>query len=372
MGRHLPRHRGADPAPRGRAPRDPPRLRDLRPRGPGNAGAGRDPPPRAPRGRLQARRGHRPHLGRQECAGQPRGVRPRRGLAPRAHPRRAVRAGPGRAALQRRPRLRRPDRRGGVDVPRPPRGRRALRPALRARAGRRVPGHQPRPVPPGRGAGRPAPQPVRGRRRRSVDLWLARRRPLERAGLRARLPGCPGAAPGAELPLDRRDPRCRQRGHRPQPLAQGQDPVERARARSAAVLRAGRRRGRGGAPRAARARGAPARRGALRRMRGAVPHQRAIARARDRAAARRHSLRDRGRGRVLPAARGQGSARLPAPDREPGRPRGVLAGVEHAAPAPRRPARGAAASSRRRRWRRWRAWGRGRAPRRPGRATCWA
>ena len=81
---------------------------------------------------------------------------------------------------------------------------------------RRVPGHEPRPVPPPAAARGEAPERVRGGGPGPVDLCLPRgghpQHPRLREGLRRRRHR--GAR--AELPLDERDPRGGERGHRQQ------------------------------------------------------------------------------------------------------------------------------------------------------------
>ena len=101
-------------------------------------------------------------------------------------------------------------------------------------------------------AGR-AREHLRRRRPGPVDLRLPRRRHPQHPRVRARLPRRAHDRAGAELPLDEHDPARRERRHRQQPRAQGEEPLVRARRRRPGP----RARGRG-----------RARRGALRRRRG--------------------------------------------------------------------------------------------------------
>ena len=114
-----------------------------------------------------------------------------------------------------------------------PGGAGALRAALPVRDGRRVPGHQPAAVPAGQAARQRAPQPVRGRRPRSVDLQVARRRPAQHPGLRARLPRGRRRPARAQLSLDAGDPRRRLGGDCQQPQSQGEDALDRPEGRRA-------------------------------------------------------------------------------------------------------------------------------------------
>ena len=280
MGDDLPLRLRAHAARRRGAARLHARLHDLR-----RAGLA------APRQELHRGARHRPQavpragpaaadLGRQERAAR-RGGLPAQGRqllrADRGRRLRALRAAPAR---RERDGLRRP----AVPLREPVRalrGRARPLPAqFPARARGRVPGHQPRAVPLAPAARRGASQPLRRRRRRPVDLPLPRRRHPQHPRLRGPLPRRERDQARAELPLDADDPERLQRGHRQQPLAQGQD----------ALVRAGR--GRPGAR--ARARGR-ARRGPLRRLR-------------DRAAGRRGRLARRHR-RLLPGQRAEPRAR---------------------------------------------------------------
>ena len=72
---------------------------------------------------------------------------------------------------------------------------------------------------------------LRRRRRRSIDLWLARRRGRQHPALRARLSRREGGAAGAQLPLHRPHPRRCLASDRAQSRAAGQDAVHRRRTR---------------------------------------------------------------------------------------------------------------------------------------------
>ena len=216
VGDDVPRRLRPHPAARGRPPRLPLELHDLRP---GRPGARRQGLPRGARPRpeaLPAARHPLAHLLREEP--------PRLGGAvPREH-RQLLRPGRGRRlrALRAAPaRLQRDGLRRPAGAQRRP--ARELRRRARALAGRvqpparrRVPGHEPRAVPHRAPALRRAPQRLRRRRRRPGDLHLARRRHPQHPRLRARLPGRARRAPGAELPLLAAHPRRRQRRHRAQ------------------------------------------------------------------------------------------------------------------------------------------------------------
>ena len=266
---------------------------------------------------LRAARHPAPDLGRQERAARRRGLPAQGRQLLRADRRRRLR--PLRAAPARGQRdgLRRP----AVPLREPVRalrgGARPLPALVPARARRRVPGHEPRPVPLAPAALRGAPQPLRGRRRRPVDLRLARRRRPQHPRLRGRLPGRHGRQARAELPLDADDPERGQRGDRQQPLAQGQDALERARRRrSGPRARAGGRARRGAlrrlGDRAARGRGRLAR-----RHRGLLPDQRPEPRARGHARPLRRPVPGHRRHPLLRARRDQGRARVPDAAREP-------------------------------------------------------
>ena len=72
----------------------------------------------------------------------------------------------------------------------------------------------------------------RGRRRRPVDLRLPRRDDPQHPGVRAGLPERAHDPAGAELPLHPDDPVRGQRGDRPQPQPQAEEPVVRGRRRA--------------------------------------------------------------------------------------------------------------------------------------------
>ena len=81
-----------------------------------------------------------------------------------------------------------------------------------------------------------------------LDLRVQRSRHPQHPRLRGRVPRRPRGPPGAELPLDADDPRCRQRGDRQQPRAEAQVAVDRrgagaTRSRSASSRTSTRRRG---------------------------------------------------------------------------------------------------------------------------------
>ena len=207
---------------------------------------------------------------------------------------------------------------------------------LPLRDGGRVSGHQPRAVQAGLDPRRRARQYRRGGRPGSVDLRVPRRRHPQHRRVRARLPQRPRDRAGTELSLDPDDPRCCQRGDRPQLAAPAQ---------AAVVGSGGGRRGAGGGGRGR------ARRGALPgvgnrtadgagleriRHRRVLPDERAVAGAGGSAGAPVGRLpRDR-RPALLRAGRDQGCDRLPAAAGEPRR-RGVAAADrEPAAPGHRR------------------------------------
>ncbi len=173
------------------------------------------------------------------------------------------------------------------------------------------------------------PEPVRGGGRRPVDLRLARRQRPEHPRLRARLPRGDGRQARAELPLDPADPRRRARGRVAQRAPLGQEAVDREPGRRPDPALRGLQRGGGGrvdrAPgrrpgRIHRARVAADAAGRRRRVepvpgqghRGHVPDERPVPRDRGEVPHLRDPLPDRRRHAVLPAARGQGRAGLPA------------------------------------------------------------
>ena len=227
-------------------------LHDLRPGRPGprrqgdRRGGGLGPQA------LRPARHPRADLEREEPARRPGGVRAAGRLLLRADRRRRLQALPEPPAHLERDGLRRPDhahRRGAGE---PPGRAREVAEGLPLRPRGRVPGHEPRAVPAPAAPRRRARERVRGRRPRPVDLRLPRRRHPQHPRVRARLRRRAGDRARAELPLDERHPPRRQLPDRPQPRAQAEEPLQRAR------------RGRPG-PRA-RGRGR-ARRGALRRLR---------------------------------------------------------------------------------------------------------
>ena len=120
------------------------------------------------------------------------------------------------------------------------RGARVLQPPLSVHHDRRISGHQPPAVRTDAPAGRNAPQRLRGRRRRSVHLFLARRRHPQHSGIRAGLSRGQNRPPGAELPLHAEHSAGRVGGGGEQRQTQGQESVDdRARAapRSATTKR---------------------------------------------------------------------------------------------------------------------------------------
>ena len=125
-------------------------------------------------------------------------------------------------------------------------GARAAAQPHRLPAGRRVPGHQPRPDAAGPPGDRRRRQPDRGGRRGSGHLPLARRRPRQRARLRAQLPRRHGAQARAQLPLDAGHPRHRLGARRAQPAPAAQEAVDRSHRRRAARALPRPRRGRRG------------------------------------------------------------------------------------------------------------------------------
>ena len=202
--------------------------------------------------------------------------------------------------------------------------------------GRRVPGHEPRAVPALAAARPEASEPVRGRRPRPVDLRVPRRRPPQHHGVRARLPRHEDDRARAELPLDERDPRGRERGDLEQPRAEAEEPLVRPRRRRPRARRRARGRARGGALR--RGRDRAARRGGLqrRRDRGLLPDERSVARARGRARPPGHRVPGDRRAAVLRARGGEGPHLLPPGARQPVRHGQPAADREQAAPRHRR------------------------------------
>ena len=131
------------------------------------------------------------------------------------------------------------------------------------------------------------------RRRRArhpqLDLRLPRRGHPQHPRLPGRLPGRGGRQARAELPLDADHPRRRQRGHLPQPRADGQDALDRHRRGRPDQDPRARRRARRGAVRRRRDRAARRRGRVARRDRGLLPDQRAVPGARGHARPRARS-----------------------------------------------------------------------------------
>ena len=141
----------------------------------------------------------------------------------------------------------------------------------------------------------------------------------------------------AELSLDQNDPRRGRRRHPQQHRAQDQESVDRKRRRRAGHLLHRRHRARRGRLYRARDRAADRlRRIQSRRRRRFLPRQRAVARDRRGARAPANPLLRRRRRALLRTARNQGSARLPARDRESRRRRQPRADDRHAAARNRR------------------------------------
>ncbi len=130
---------------------------------------------------------------------------------------------------------------------------------------------------------------------------------------------CRGGEARAELPLDRDDPRRRERGDREQHRAEAEEPVDRRGAGRAGRGRRARRRACRGALRRRRDRAARLRRGLrARRHRGLLSDERAEPRPRGHARPLRGALPGDRRDEVLRARRGEGRDRLPLAPREPG------------------------------------------------------
>ena len=145
----------------------------------------------------------------------------------------------------------------------------------------------------------------------------------EPAAVPPRLPGRAALPPRAELPLDRHDPRGRERDHRHEQRPHRQEALDRGRqGRADPALSRLQRARRGGVrrepdPRLGRARRQPARHG------HPLPLERAVARVRGIPARGAHPLPRLRRPAVLRAPGDQGRARVPAPDRQPRRRRVV-------------------------------------------------
>ncbi len=181
------------------------------------------------------------------------------------------------------------------------------------------------------------------RRRRSEHLRLPRRRRRQHGRLRARVQGAEPDPPRAELPLPRQHPRCGQRHHQEQPVAPGQEPVDRGRQRRAdphlRILFGWRR----SALDRRGSQGPVARRPCARRDRPALPQQRPVAGAGTRAVQCRPALSRVWRPALLRARRNQACTGLSAPDRQHRRrhglrPRGEFPGARHRRAQPRKPA----------------------------------
>ena len=218
--------------------------------------------------------------------------------------------------------------------------RRGRRGPLRLRPGRRISGYQ------RASGGDPAAAQAgrarshRGRRRRPGDLRLSRRHGAQHPRLpRAFRAARRGVAARAELSLDPADPGCRQCRHAAGPGGLHQEPALGAPRGAQAVPRYGAERGRAGG--LCRAAGARESRGRPRAARagGAVPHRPSQRPARAGARAAQHPVRQVRRAEVRRDRAREGSARVPAPGREPARPGGRLPGP--AAAARHRPRHGA-------------------------------
>ena len=217
---------------------------------------------------------------------------------------------------------------------------------LPARPGRRVPGHQPLQYTWLKLFAGPGGTAVRGRRRRPIHLPLARRAGREPGPFRRDFPHAGAVQAGAELPLHRHDPRCRQRADREQLRAARQDAVDQRRGRRAGQAVRGLQRAR-----RSRFRGQPhprvdASAAAAPRGRDPVSLQCAIARFEEAFLNCAHALPGVRRPALLRARRDQGCAGVSAPDREPRRRHFVRAHRESAAARHRRQNRSTACASR--------------------------
>ncbi len=358
MDPHLPRRLRAHPAPGGAAPRLQDELHDLRPGRPGPARQDRARGARARHEALRPARDPRADLEREEPADHAGRLPRARRLVLRPDGGRRLRPLPAAAARLERGRLRRHADADGPGARALPRGAREVAEGVPLHPRRRVPGHEPRAVPAPAAAGPEAPEPVRRRRSGPVDLRLSRRRPPQHHGVRARLPRHEDDRARAELPLDERDPRGRERGHLEQPRTQAEEPLVRPRDRRPGARRRARGRACRGALRRGRDRGA--RRGGLqrRRDRGLLPDERAVARARRRARAPGDRVPGDRRAALLRARGGEGPHLVPPGARQPVRHGRACCGsrTSRAAGSASRPSRGcrttrAAAGSRSgRRW----------------------
>ena len=216
---------------------------------------------------------------------------------------------------------------------------------------RRVPGHEPAAVPVDPGARRAATATWRRRRRRPVDLLVARRGHPQHPRLRARLSRRHGRQARAELPLHPAHPRRRPRGRLEQHArartrssgrrTSGGRPIQRFEAYNEEeeaewiarqIEGADRRQGLAADPSGGRRRGRDPAAGHRRH----VPDERPVPGDRGGVPPLRHPLPARRRHAVLPAARGQGRAGVPAGPAL-GHRRGELrAGHQRAGPGDRR------------------------------------
>ena len=210
------------------------------------------------------------------------------------------------------------DGRGARALPRRPQ---ALAERLPLHPRRRVPGHEPRSVPAAPAPGREAPEHLRRRRSGPVHLRLPRSRHPQHPRVRARLPEHAHDRARAELPLDERDPRGRERRDREQLGAEGEAALVGARRGRSRAGDRGRGRAVGVALRRRADRGPDRGRLVRQRDRDLLPDERPVAGARaDATAAPARLPRDR-RAALLRARRDQGRDRLPAGARQPGRRR---------------------------------------------------
>ena len=169
---HLPRRLRPHAAARGRAPRLPLDVHDLRQPGSGAARQGVSRGAREGSEALLAARHPRADLAREERARLAGGVRVARRVVLGPDGRRDVRALPAPPARLERRRLRRHPDAHGAGLRALPGGARALAEGVPLRPRRRVPGHEPRAVPAAAAPRRRARERVRSRRSGSVDLQL--------------------------------------------------------------------------------------------------------------------------------------------------------------------------------------------------------
>ena len=287
------------------------RVHDLRP---GRPGAPRQGVPRGARQgpeALHAARDPRPDLEREESAHLARGVRLARRLVLGPDRRRGVRALPAQALRLERGRLRRhadADRPGARAVPGGARRAGSTPSATCSSTSTRT---------------RTTPSTGSCSSSRRSTGTCSRSATRTRASMRFAAPTSatsstssatsagPDRRAGAELPLDERDPRGRQRGDRQQPGPQAEAALVGARGGRSGRGRRGRGRARRGALRRRRDR-APGRVGRVRvRDRGLLSHERAVARARGRARPAGGSVPGDRRAALLRAGRDQGRRRVP-------------------------------------------------------------